>query len=437
MPVDTRVDTRVGTRVDTRSGARGGTRGGTRGGGALCAVLLAAAVLTGCGGGSGGGNGGGAQRPVTVAGKQRQSAPLPIPRGTGSKLPTDFNGDGAPDLVLDALAHDGLGDDPGIGVVYGKKGHGPVPDTRQLLSPATYKASTLSSEASCDLDRDGFADLVVSTDPPYDGRGMPPVPLRVLFGSPRGISGEGVTLKIPARARFGNEWPDRPVCGDFDGDGREDLVVHASGGRLSVLPGPFTRAGAPRGTARLAEVGGDVPTGPAADVNGDGADDLLIRAHTGTARSTVALGGRNGFTAGASYPAGTDAAFGRFGAAVLGAGGVTVYGSGGEGEGDGAVRVAGGGDRVHTGDFDGDGKVELAVSSGDADGSGRVRIVESSGAGKARSAPAAGRVVAVADFDGDGGDDLVVQRVSGNGDVVTVLTRARPRPTFSTRAFTP
>lgn len=101
----------------------------------LCAALLAAA-LTGCGGH----DGGGAHRPATVAGKQQRSAPLPVPRGKGSKLPSDFNGDGAPDLVLDDLAHDGLGDDPGIGVVYGRKGHGLVAGTRQLLTPAKYAA---------------------------------------------------------------------------------------------------------------------------------------------------------------------------------------------------------------------------------------------------------------------------------------------------------
>lgn len=69
-------------------------------------------------------------------------AALPVPRGRGSKVPDDFNGDGAPDLVLDDLVHDGLGDDAGIGVVYGKKGHGLVPGARQLLRPTKYAAPT-------------------------------------------------------------------------------------------------------------------------------------------------------------------------------------------------------------------------------------------------------------------------------------------------------
>ncbi|MER5441512.1 VCBS repeat-containing protein [Streptomyces sp. NPDC002790] len=404
------------------------------GGVVLCAVLLAAA-LTACGSGDGG-DGGGAHRPVTVAGKQQRSAPLPVPRGKGSKLPSDFNGDGAPDLVLDDLAHDGLGDDPGIGIVYGRKGHGLVDGTRQLLTPAKYAArtkgrapATFASEASCDLDRDGYADLVVSTDPPYDGQGMPPVPLQILFGSPTGISGKGVTLRIPARARFGNEWPDQPVCGDFDGDGRNDLVVHASGGRLSVLPGPFTRAGAPRGATGIAQPGGNVPTGPAADLNGDGADDVMVRAHAGTARSAVALGGPDGFTKGATYPAGTDAALGRSGAAVLTKDGLKLYAPGGTATR--TVRVTG--DRLAAADLNGDGRMDLAVS----DASDRVHLVI--GTGKPRRAPAKGHVIAVADYDGDGRDDLALQHTAATTDKVTILSAGRttPQPPFSTTLFTP
>ncbi|MGY0485663.1 FG-GAP repeat domain-containing protein [Streptomyces sp. WG-D5] len=388
--------------------------------GALCL----AAVLTGCGGGQGGAD---APRPATVAGKQRHSAPLPVPRGTGSELPTDFNGDGAPDLVLDDLAHDGLGDDPGIGIVYGKKGHGLVPGTRQLLTPATYGAGTFAAEASCDLDGDGFADLVVSTDPPYDGQGMPPVPLRILFGSPTGISGKGAMLKIPARARFGNEWADQPVCGDFDGDGRADLVVHASGGRLSVLPGPFTRSGAPRGTARLAQVGGNVPVGPAADVDGDGTDDLVVRAHAGTARSTLVLGGRGGLTQGAALPAGSAVTFGRFGSAVLGADGVTLYGPGGAAGR--TVRVPG--EALTTADLAGDTAARPSLLVSDA--TDHVHIVR---AGKTRVAAARGHVVAVADYDGDGHDDAALQRTTSEGkDKVTILSPT-PDLTFTTRDFT-
>ncbi|MGP3772991.1 FG-GAP repeat domain-containing protein [Streptomyces sp. SDT5-1] len=375
-------------------------------GGALCAALLAAA-LTGCGG-----DDAGDRHPVAVAGKQHRSAPLPVPRGKGSRTPSDFNGDGAPDLVVDDLAHDGLGDDPGIGIVYGRKGHGPDFATRQLLSPATYAASAFASEAACDLDRDGYTDLVVSTDPPYDGQGMPPVPLRILFGSPTGIAGKGATLKIPARARFGNEWPDQPVCGDFDGDGRDDLVVHASGGRLSVLPGPFTRGGAPRGDVGIARVGGNVPTGPAADIDDDGVDDVLLRAHAGTARTTVALGGPNGFTKGPTYASGTAAVAGPFGVAVLTKNGVRV--------GPRTIDVTGD-HLLPSGD-------DVLVSTADT-----THLLH---AGKAHRLPAKGHAIAAADYDGDGHIDTALQ--STTPDRITIVTGTPKKShqlTFRTRDF--
>lgn len=188
-----------------------------------------------------------------------------MPRGSGSEAPYDFNGDGHPDLVVDDLlapggraAHD---DDPGIGIVYGSA-RGLVPGSRRLLTPSRNAAPTkgvvpaaFEAGPACDLDGDGFTDLVVTADPPYDGVGRPPVPVQLLFGSPRGLAaGRAVPLRIPERARDGNEWPDQPTCGDFDGDGATDLAVTASGPRISYLRGPFSRRGAPKAAAVL-----DVP----------------------------------------------------------------------------------------------------------------------------------------------------------------------------------
>ncbi|MER7815723.1 VCBS repeat-containing protein, partial [Streptomyces sp. NPDC096153] len=160
---------------------------------------------------------------------------LPVPRGDGSRVPEDFNGDGHRDLVLDDLVKApgaGHDDDAGIGIVYGtgddpagaSAAQGPVsPAVRQLLTPRANGAavggtlpSAFDAAAACDLDKDGFGDLVVATDPPYDGTGRPPVPLQLLFGGPSGLSGRAVVLRIPEQARYGNEWPDHPVCGDFD-----------------------------------------------------------------------------------------------------------------------------------------------------------------------------------------------------------------------------
>ncbi|MEU0985903.1 VCBS repeat-containing protein [Streptomyces sp. NPDC005953] len=242
----------------------------------------------------------------------RTPAPqLPIPQGKGSKLPDDFNGDGHRDLVLNDLVkdeQDSHGDDAGIGIVYGTEGPRALdPAVNRLLTVRENAApiegvlpAAFDAEVSCDLDGDGFADLVVATDPPYNGVGRPPVPLQLLFGSPDGIGGKAVVLRIPDRARYGDEWPDNPICGDFDGDGSADLAVTASAGRISYLRGPFTRAGAPKAAPAPIPDGGAALAAPAgdADVNDDGYDDLVItqrppqvgQAFTGT----LLLGGLRG-----------------------------------------------------------------------------------------------------------------------------------------------
>ncbi|MFB7555648.1 FG-GAP repeat domain-containing protein [Streptomyces brevispora] len=273
--------------------------------GCACALLL-----TACAGSPPPGPGKNGDTPPTalsgLAGTERH----PVPRGSGSHTPDDFNGDGHRDLVLNNLvkpATESHGDDAGIGIVYGSASRGLDPSVRQLLSAHANAAkvggilpSAFDAEASCDLDQDGFTDLIVATDPPYDGIGRPPVPLQILFGSPEGLTGRAVALRIPDRARFGNEWPDHPVCGDFDGDGKPDLAVTASSGRFSFLRGPFTRDGRPHA------VGGTVPgAGPAlsapeprADTNGDGYDDLVYSARPhepGTAaKGTLLLGSPDG-----------------------------------------------------------------------------------------------------------------------------------------------
>ncbi|MCM2391311.1 FG-GAP repeat domain-containing protein [Streptomyces albipurpureus] len=242
----------------------------------------------------------------------RAPAPqLPVPSGKGSKLPDDLNGDGHRDLVLNDLVKDpkdSHGDDAGIGIVYGTAGPRALdPAVHRLLTVRQNAAATegalpaaFDAEVSCDLDGDGFADLVVTTDPPYDGVGRPPVPLQLLFGSPKGIGGKAVVLKIPERARYGDEWPDNPVCGDFDGDGSADLAITASAGRISYLRGPFTRAGAPKAAGAPLPDGGAALAVPAgdADINDDGYDDLVITERpprVGQAfRGTVLLGGPQG-----------------------------------------------------------------------------------------------------------------------------------------------
>ncbi|MEW1759356.1 VCBS repeat-containing protein [Streptomyces cyaneofuscatus] len=276
----------------------------TRAAAALAGLLL---VLTACDSSS-------ATDPALSAAdaKNGDSAPVPavpVPRGEGSRVPYDFNGDGHPDLVINDLVkapEDPRGDDAGTGIVYGTEDSPLDPAARRLLNARANAAKSgdtlpaaFDAEAACDLDRDGFTDLIVSTDPPYNGVGAPPVPLQILFGSPKGLTGKAVTVRIPAQARFGKEWPEHPVCGDFDGDGSTDLAVTASDGRISFLRGPFARTGAPAGATLL-------PDGtpylhapePKADTDGDGYDDLVATTRPRTpgtaAEGTLLLGSADG-----------------------------------------------------------------------------------------------------------------------------------------------
>ncbi|MFF1693406.1 FG-GAP repeat domain-containing protein [Streptomyces sp. NPDC058257] len=430
------------------------------------AAVSCALLLAGCGGGDDAEKPDARHRPVSMAGKS--AAQLPIPRGKGSKVDDDFNGDGAPDLVLDDLVHEGHGDDAGIGVVYGSR-TGLRPGARQLLSARANGARTkgelpasFESEASCDLDKDGFSDLLVSTDPPYDGLGQPPVPLQILFGSPKGLTGKAVKVKVPAQSRFGNDWSDQPVCGDFDGDGANDLVLHASGARLTFLRGPFKRNGAPRAAGKpLAAPGNDLVTGKATDVDRDGYDDLVVRkaaGASGAAAGALVLGGPKGpAETGVLFPSGTDIAFGRFGrgkgmdAAIAGPNGVALrYDVPGTQRGAMKSRNV----TVDTGDFDGDGLSELILSggsSGDGGGTGEVRVFRGrtgplDSNASALVVPAAKgttQVLAIADFNGDKRDDLVLRTYRGDGeDTVGVypgvkadLTARKPQLTFSTAEF--
>lgn len=428
---------------------------GERKAGVRAAAVSCVLLLGGC---AGTGNTGSARHePVTVA---KAPAQLPVPRGKGGKSADDFNGDGRRDLVLNDLVKspdDAHGDDAGIGIVYGTGAtHGLAPGARKLLTPARQAARTkgqspavFDAEASCDLDRDGFTDLVVSTDPPYDGQGRPPVPLQILFGSPAGLTGKAVKLVIPEGARAGNDWPDQPVCGDFDGDGAEDLVVHASDGRLSYLRGPFTRKGAPRAAGRPLPSPGTVPTGPALDVNRDGYDDLLVRTAEGPATSALVLGGPAGPTrTGTALPSGIDVALGRFGRGrALDAAVGSMDGTYLRYDLPTAVpdSISTPGSVLDAGDFDGDGVSEL-VSSG-----AELRILRGRTSGLSATGmvtvppPARGttRVLAVADFTGDGRADLVVRTYDGETkDTVAVyagskeaLVTAKPTVTFSTSEF--
>jgi FG-GAP-like repeat/FG-GAP repeat len=186
----------------------------------------------------------------------------------------DFNKDGYPDLAVSAPQATVSGQYRAgyVAVVYGSAS-GPDTAHRQVVSRATtgVPGSPLAdawfgyTTVARDLDGDGYTDLAVGAG------GYEDASVTVLWGSPQGLTGGTV---LPASLATDSV---NLTGGDFNGDGRPDLAANGSEwGQISVMYGPFTRAGAPASHADLTSGRDYGPTALAAgDINGDGRDDLF------------------------------------------------------------------------------------------------------------------------------------------------------------------
>ncbi|MFE9023151.1 FG-GAP and VCBS repeat-containing protein [Streptomyces sp. NPDC007808] len=204
---------------------------------------------------------------------------------TAPPVRDDFNGDGYQDLAVGAL-HGTVGGRPGAGfvtVMYGGP-HGLSAGRSTVISRATsgVPGSPVENQefgaqlAKGDLNGDRYADLVI-------GFVSGPGDAVIVWGAPQGLSGAG-SAAIDAN---------RTTTGDFDGDGKLDLAAFRTGQApgddpvgttAGVWSGPFTRTGTPARTApldpeHLRYV--DVKDGAVGDVDGDGRDDLALRAYCG------------------------------------------------------------------------------------------------------------------------------------------------------------
>ncbi|MFE9773892.1 FG-GAP and VCBS repeat-containing protein [Streptomyces sp. NPDC005931] len=199
-------------------------------------------------------------------------------------LADDFNGDGYRDFVLLGGAY---GKDNRVTVVYGTStGPGTRVQTIHQDSPGIPGAVELGDEwgfaaTTADLDRDGYADLVVAS-PGEDvgeiaGRGG----LTVVWGSAKGL-GSGTVFHSPVApeyAGWGDQFGVDVVAGDFDGDGDTDLTAISDSRAGAVLvKGPFTRTGGHGGTELLGGGYGylNATQLEAGRVTADAATDLYI-----------------------------------------------------------------------------------------------------------------------------------------------------------------
>jgi hypothetical protein len=281
----------------------------------------------------------------------------------------DFNGDGIPDL---AVANSGSNN---VSVLLGK-GDG------TFLPAVNYPAGIHPySVAVGDFNGDGKPDLAVANnDYPYPGT------VSVLLGQ-----GDGTFL--PAQAFPAGSWPASVAVGDFNGDGILDLAVANSiqfNGTVSVLLGQGDGTFLP---AQAFPAGFQPSAVAVGDFNGDGKLDLVLN------NGKLLLGNADGtFQAPISYgPGGFAVAVGDFNgdakpdlAVVAGTVRVLLGKGGGAFQTSNVSYVAGSyPTAVAVGDFNGDGFPDLAVANV---GSNNVSILLNdanwpAGPGRARAGP--------------------------------------------------
>ncbi|MFJ9039659.1 FG-GAP-like repeat-containing protein [Streptomyces sp. NPDC102406] len=341
----------------------------------------------------------------------------------GSGVPSDFNGDGVQDLAVGAPGARvggkvfGKGSDgiPGAGAVVayygGADGVSPARHTYVDQDAADGAGSSESydlfgtSTATGDFDADGFADLAVSApreDVPGD---VDNGEVQILWGSPDGL-GRGTVLADPAPARH-DHFGAALAAGDFDGDGRTDLVVGSSSATLDIYKGGMTRDGTPGEIAsRALPLHGAADAGilglTAGDVDKDGRTDLVVDGLSDKADEAGVHHNTNYYLPGS--PSGLTA----IGSKRL---------SGGESQAIGDIDGDGFGD-IAIGAFWGrttaDGPVggRVVINYGSADGvSDRTQtLTQESGniPGDSEQWDKFGAAVALGDIDGDGRMDLAV-----------------------------
>ena len=327
----------------------------------------------------------------------------------------DDDGDtfpGAPEVCLDGIVNDCDGDEDDALDACSDRGELSLGDAWVKLTGEDAGDEAGQAVAGGDVTGDGWSDVLVGAEGVSADRGAVYVVSRPRAGSladaTAALTGEGAGDRAGESVAFG---------GDVDGDGYGDLLAGGTGvddggsnaGAAWLALGPVTGSWSVAdadatllGSARRERVGRAVAG--AGDVDGDGADDVLI--------------GGSGEATGGSGAGAVWLVYGP----VTGAWSLTDADAKrtGEGAGDSAGRAVAGGV-----DLDGDGLDDMLVGAysndeaGSNAGSAYVLYGPISGEGALADADAvllggkandkAGRAVAFAgDLNGDGGQDLVV-----------------------------
>jgi hypothetical protein len=389
-----------------------------------------------------------------------------LPGGTeeadqfGSALASaDFNADGFSDLAI-GIPGESLGASAatgGVVVIYGStSGLTDVgdqfwsqdsPRIREFDETADQFGAAL---AAGDFNGDGFGDLVIGVPNEDLGNLFDAGSINILYGRSIGLNAAGNQVLnlnvggVAGTAAVGDRFGSSITAGDFNGDGRDDLVVGVpfadvgasdDAGAFSVLYGT-TNGISPIGSQYwhqdigsvpdLAEAGDEFGASvAAADFNGDGRDDVAIGA-PGEDVGSIADAGMGIILYGSSAGV-TDANNTAMTQDALGGGNTS--------EADDRW-----GSAVAAADFNGDNVSDLAISSpfqevvavsdagsvnvlfGSASGlslTDSVFVTQETAGEISEASDHAGLTLGAADFNGDGSFDLVVGQPDENiGSVV-------------------
>jgi hypothetical protein len=348
-----------------------------------------------------------------------------VPLGVAATLIGDFNDDAIPDLVVSESNVNNQGFS-GISVLLGKgKGQFQTPISINTISTG----GNPNYMAAADFNGDGKQDLAIATGSgaavmPGNGDGTFGAPVQALGGLIGGVRGI--------------------VAGDFNHDGKQDLVVLGNGffGSNPIFlvlgngDGTFQAAKQSGGANVFAEIA-------VGDFNHDGKLDLVVtRNPNGIA---VLLGNGDGtFQNPVIYPT-DELPNGVTVADVNGDGLADIIATGNKvdvflGRGDGTfpnrVDYNGGNapSQVITGDFNGDGKVDLAVAAEGTGATGDLEILFGKGDGtfhapiEITDGDPLGPQLTVGDLNQDGTVDVVVAGNNGSLFLSQPIATVGPNP---------